>query len=227
MFAAGDSQSVGRDVSRDHTSCGNDRTSADRDGRDQRAVGSDKRTGADLGLVLEEAIIVAGNRSCADVGACADVGVTKICQMVGLGAWTHRRFLYLDEIADLGLFTKHGTGAKARERTDFGTLADSGSLEMAEGTDRHLIGQGNARTEVDIRFENDVAADLCVPGKPNRFRDYQGCAAGHHFGPPRSLPIGLDRRQLGATVYPGNLGRGGFDKGADPAPIERVHDDVR
>ena len=51
---------------------------ADRHRRDQRRVGADEGAGADVGLVLGEAVVVAGDRSSADVGARADPRVADI-----------------------------------------------------------------------------------------------------------------------------------------------------
>ncbi len=75
-------------TSRDHGAARrDDGVAADVDGRDQGAVGADERAFADLRLVFEIAVIIAGDRARADVRACANIGVAQIGQVVGLGAF--------------------------------------------------------------------------------------------------------------------------------------------
>ena len=64
---------------------------ADRDRRHQRRVGADEGARADVGLVLAEAVVIAGDGAGADVGPCADARVADIGQMVDLGAGFDRR----------------------------------------------------------------------------------------------------------------------------------------
>jgi hypothetical protein len=59
---------------------------ADADRRDQRGVGADERIGADAGLALVDAIIVAGDRARTDIGPGADECIADIGQVIDLGA---------------------------------------------------------------------------------------------------------------------------------------------
>src|SRR5882724_652007 len=91
---------------------GNDRArtdvsaAADLDRRHQRGIGADECAGADLGLVLCEAVIVAGDGARADIGIGADMGIADIAEMVDLDAGLKRRRLGLNEIADLCALTE-------------------------------------------------------------------------------------------------------------------------
>ncbi len=71
-----------------------------RDRRDQRRIGADEGARADLGAVLVEAVVVAGDGAGADVGFGAHVGVADIGEVVDLGALGDHGVLDLDEVAD-------------------------------------------------------------------------------------------------------------------------------
>jgi len=74
LLAAGKGDGVRRDVAGDHRAGGDERALADHDRRHQRRVGADEGALPDPGLVLEEAVIIAGDRAGADIAAGADVG---------------------------------------------------------------------------------------------------------------------------------------------------------
>ena len=80
LLAALDRQAVGLDVLGDHRSGADDRAVADRHRRDQARVGADERPRADHRPILAEAVIIAGDRARADVGARADLGVADVGQ---------------------------------------------------------------------------------------------------------------------------------------------------
>ena len=67
--AARDAEAAGRHVAVDRAAGADERAVADRHRRDQRRIRADERAGADLGMVLGEAVVVAGDRAGADVGA--------------------------------------------------------------------------------------------------------------------------------------------------------------
>ena len=85
----------------DHRARRDQRAVADRDRRDQRAVRADEGAGADLGAVLEDAVVVAGDGAGADVGAGADPRVADVGEVVDLGAFLDDGVLDLDEVADV------------------------------------------------------------------------------------------------------------------------------
>ena len=90
--------------------------------------------------------------------------------MVGLGAFTQMRFLGFDKIADLCLFLQHGSGPEPRKGADFAALTDDRALNMAVRADFYIVGYADAGAKKDIRFNQDIAAKLRIPRKPNRFR---------------------------------------------------------
>ena len=55
-------------------------------------VAADECAFADARDVLVDAIVVAGDGSCADVGGVADFGVAEIGEVVGFGAFAEARF---------------------------------------------------------------------------------------------------------------------------------------
>ena len=54
-------------------------------------------------MILEVAVVVAGDRAGADVGACPDLGIPQIGQVTGLGPPTERRVLDLDQRFNFGV----------------------------------------------------------------------------------------------------------------------------
>ena len=75
--------------------------SPDRDGRHQHAVGAGVGIVTDHGAVLVGAVVVGNDGAGADVDARADLRITDVREVIGLGAITHLRVLHLDEIADV------------------------------------------------------------------------------------------------------------------------------
>ena len=103
LRAARERQRIGRDVLGDDAARSDIGALADLDRRHQRRVRADKGAGADLGAMLVEAVIVAGDGAGADISARADAGVADISEMVNLGALADLGLLDLDEIADMGV----------------------------------------------------------------------------------------------------------------------------
>ena len=97
-----------------------DGTIANSHRRHQRRVGADKRARADVGVVLAETIIVAGDGARPDVGPRADTGVADIAQVVDLGSGLDHRFLDLDEVADVDALMQVGARPQAGIRAETG-----------------------------------------------------------------------------------------------------------
>src|SRR5690606_6400024 len=89
---------------------------ADLDRRNQRGIGADKGTGADLGPVLGEAVVIAGDGAGADIGASTHARVSNVGEVVGLGLVAELRGLGLDEVADAYAAAEFRSGTKPRER---------------------------------------------------------------------------------------------------------------
>src|SRR5262245_17642465 len=99
LAAATDRERVRRHIAGDDRARAHIGALADLHRRDQRRVRADERVLADLGAVLADAVVVAGDGAGADIGAGADGGVADIAQVIGLGAGLDHRFLDLAEIA--------------------------------------------------------------------------------------------------------------------------------
>ena len=108
-------QRILRNLVGDHATRSNVGARADGDRGHQRGVGADEGALADIGEELGIAVVIAGDRACADIGAGADAGIADIGQVVDLGALLDDRFLDLAEITDLGLFVQFGTRPNASE----------------------------------------------------------------------------------------------------------------
>src|SRR5580700_401203 len=91
---------------------------ADVDRRHQRGIGADEGTRTDRGLVLCEAVIVAGDGAGADVGTGADMGVADVGEMVDLDAGLQNRGLGLDEVADFRSVAERGPRSQPRKGAD-------------------------------------------------------------------------------------------------------------
>ena len=124
LRAARQRQGIGRDVLGDDAARADIGALADLDRRHQRGVGADKGAGADLGAMLVEAVIVAGDGAGADISARADAGIADISEVVNLGALADLRLLDLDEIADMRVLGESGAGPQPRERPDRRAGAD-------------------------------------------------------------------------------------------------------
>ena len=88
-------------------------------------------TFADQRFMLAETIVIAGDCSGADIRLGADRGVTKIGEMVGLGAGTECRLLHLDKITDLHAVFTFGAGTKPRIGTNDATRPKPACLQDA------------------------------------------------------------------------------------------------
>src|SRR5690606_17589040 len=144
-----------------------DRARADHDRRDQRAVRSDERAFADLGPVFEEAVIIAGDRTGADIGFRADLGIADIGEVVGLGALAEPALLHLDEIADLRTLADAAPGPQPCIGADLGAAADRRAFDMAEAAERDPVFDHGPRPEEDIGLYHHVAADDGVMAEPD------------------------------------------------------------
>src|SRR5215470_9029936 len=101
LLTAGDRQRIRRNIAGNDTAGGDDRAVTDFDRRDQRGVRADKRALADYCAEFVKAVVIAGDRAGADIGACADLAVADIGEVTRLDARAEAGCLDLDEIADM------------------------------------------------------------------------------------------------------------------------------
>ena len=164
-------------------------------------------------LIFEEAVIIAGDRARADIGAGADLGVAEIGQVVGLGALAEPRLLDLDEIADLGASRRSprraAAGRRGRSRRRRAIVAPSIWLKARMRAPSPTVTPGPKTTLGSI---DDVAAEPRVEGEPDRLRRDQGRALGHRRGAAARAASRLRRAASSARLLtPVDLVRVGLD----------------
>src|SRR5690606_21486166 len=118
-----------------------------------RRIRANESPRADLCPVLSETIIIAGDRSRANVGLCPDMGVANVGQVVDLRALVESGVLDLTEIADLGGRGNARAGTQAREWANLGIGLHNGTLKVGEGTDARTGSDFDARTEEHVRLQ--------------------------------------------------------------------------
>src|SRR3972149_2633693 len=185
LARTGHSQRPGRDALGDHRARAHVGPRPDGDGRHEARVGADERAGADHGLVLVGAGVVAGDRARADVRLVADGGVPDIREVGHLGAAADLRLLQLHEVADLGAGTAVRLRPQAAERPGLG-------LGLHDGVGQHAIGpEGDAVA--------DAAAGHVAAGPDDALGAYRGRALqddawiDHRVGPDRARLLHLPR----------------------------------
>ena len=153
---------------------------ADRHRRDQRRIRADEDAGADLGAVLGEAVIVAGDGAGADIGFGADAGIADIGEMVGLGAGARSSaFLISTKLPIWASAPISAPGLSRAKGPMLGAFATRcARLSICEKarmvTSSSMIDAG---AEDDMRLDSDIAADPGVGTEKDGFgRDERGAA---------------------------------------------------
>ncbi len=145
--------------------------------------------------MLVHAIIVAGNRACADVDAAAHGGVADVGEVRDLGALTNRGLLDLYVGAGLGTVEHVGAGAQVGARAtihavlerdvDGDGLVDDAAVagdrvgEAGVGAELAAFAHVRVADEVGLRPNDSVAADGGVGADPGLSRVDEGDAFGH------------------------------------------------
>src|SRR3569623_292106 len=155
---AAQSELAGRRVFADGGAGADGRACAHRDGRDQLRVGADEDVVFDDGLEFIGAVVIAGDGAGADIDAPAYRRVADVTQMIHLRARTDRRFLHLDEIADVHVVGEHRAGPDARERPDARARADRRLLYHRIGLDNHTVGYRHV-AQITVGADDDVVAE--------------------------------------------------------------------
>ena len=91
--------------------------------------------------VFVDAVVVAGNDACADVGSFVYYGVAKIGEVAGFDALVKPGLLGFDEVADVDVFADFAAGAEASEGTDPGSVRDGAVSEDAALEDQNAVAQ--------------------------------------------------------------------------------------
>ncbi len=98
--------------------------------------------------MLVNAVIVARNRTCADVHALADFCITNVGQMIHLATVSNRALFDLDKISNLYVVGQRRTWAQSRKGSKLTVTAGSRALNMAVAM--------NERTRAEIAVANQV-----------------------------------------------------------------------
>src|SRR3954452_3502871 len=199
---ATDTERIGGDIVSDHRAGSHHGAVPNYHRRHQRRVGADERPGADVGVVLAETIIVAGDGARPDVGPRADTGVADIAQVVDLGSGLDHRLLDLDEVADVDALAQISSRPQAGIRAEGGARIHLTALEVTEALDLHTVADGHARTEHGEGAHRDIAAEPGVVTEVDRAGINQRRTVPHGGLAHALLGDRLAGRQLGAAVDP-------------------------
>src|ERR1700730_16285971 len=164
LARAGQRQRIRRDVLRNHGPRSDIGAVTDLDRRHQGAIRADERMRANLRAILGEAVVIAGNRSRADIRPGADARISNVAQMVNLGARADLRGLHLDEIADVHVLREAAAGAQPGEGADRRILADRRALQIGKRADAAAFADAHTRTEDHMWLDDNVTAKPRVKG---------------------------------------------------------------
>ena len=128
----------------------------------QRRIRPDERSLADLGAVLGNPVIVAGDRAGTDVGSRTNRGVADIAEMIGLGAGLDHRFLDLHEVADVHVRFEPRPGAQPGIGTNRRALAHIRLDKVRERSDHRIVFDLDARSKDHERLHHHVATEAGV-----------------------------------------------------------------
>ena len=206
---------VGRNVLGDCRSRAHIRAATDADRRDELRIRANEHAVFQHGLVLVDAVVVAGDRAGADVDVRANIGIADVRQVRGLRAFAEDGLFRLDEIADLHVSSEFGAGTQMRVRPDcrlilddrvfsygaafqMNVIADHDVGEMHTGIDHASIADTRVAFECHERIDDRVVSDR-NRGVDDDGRGIAECDAGLHQAlDDTSLNLTLDGRQLGA-----------------------------
>ena len=161
---------------------------ADGEGGDQGGVGADEDAVADDGLVLVDAVVVAGDDAGADVDSGADDGVAEVGEVVGLGAGAEGDLLGLAEVADVGGGSDVALGAEVGVGSEQGAVADGGAVEDAAVAEEDVVAE-------DGVLDDGVGADAAVGADAGGAEELD---EGLDDGVGGDLDLGVDDAGLGA-----------------------------
>src|SRR3954454_19748401 len=211
LLAPPDGEHIRFNVLVDDRAGADDGSVAHDDGGNEGGIGTDEGALANHGLIFRKAVVIAGDRACADVGSRTDRGIAYIREVIHLRACRDVCLLELDEIAHLGLLGKPRSGTDPSERANARLGPDGCTLDMAECVDSRAVGDTDAGTEDDMRLDRDVAAELRVVCEPDALRVDQGRPLLKRLLAASALPLQLEVGELDAAIDPCGLIRIAFD----------------
>src|SRR5574342_1178834 len=144
LARTGDGQRPGRDALGDDRARANISAFPDGDRRHEARVGTDESAGTDHGLVLGDAVVVAGDRASPDVHMITDDGIADIREVRYLGPAADLRFFQLHEVADLGADTDVRLRPQVAEWAELGLGLDDGVGQHAVGPEGDAVADAAA-----------------------------------------------------------------------------------
>src|SRR5881397_2052724 len=198
-----------RDVLGHHRARPGARLLAQFDGRHQHRVHADEGTVADLGAVLVHPVEVGRNRTGADVGVGAQVGVAEVRDVRHAAARSDLRAHELGKAADVHVLGDLGAGPELGERAAVGAVADPRVLYVYVRADVALGADVGVALEHGEWFDDRVLADghRGVDERRRRIDDRDALAhalleqaAAQHLGRLRQVDAVVDPHRLRGIV---------------------------
>src|SRR6266581_5720798 len=198
------------------------------------------------GAVLVRSVVVAHDRTRADVDVSAHLAVADVGEVIRLGTCAYATRLDLHEVTDVHSLgeARAGAGTDARVGADAAVRADVGVLEVAEGldararADRHALQHAiradrHAVAELHLAFEHaiDVDRHVAAAGEASAHVAARRIGERHPLLEERSgefaLVNALQLGKLGAAVHAERLPRRVcLDRGHGYALLRCERDDV-
>ena len=191
---------MGWDFVGDDAACADIGAVSDFDGGDERGVGADEGFGSDFGAQLFVSVIVAGDRSRADIRFGSHRCVADIGQVVDFCACADLAVLDLDEITDMRVCADDGAGAQAGIGADDRACFDSNLLHVAESADIDFVGDFDIQSDHHIRADRHIPANFRIGGEKNRVGVGHRYASQHRFFTQTALHDFFGLRQFDAVV---------------------------
>ena len=203
----------GRDIP-DHHAAGRDGSPvADRDRRHQRRIRADEHAFADYRAGFVNAVVIAGDRAGADIGARADLAVADIGEVIGLGSAPSRAALTSTKLPTC---TWSSRTAPGRRRANGPTRAPAPTAAPSRYENEQIRAPSPTVTPAP-----KVTLGSTTASRPRRvsapkhgLRRHQGRPRVHCRAAQPALHQRLGLGQLGARVDPDELLRRQLDRSA-------------
>src|SRR4029450_10529676 len=228
LARARDAERSARNVAGDRGARRHERVILDGHRRDQVHVAADEGAFTDRRAVFRLAVVVHDDRSAAEAGLRADVGVADVGEVIGLHAGPDHALLPLDEVADPGSAADRAVGPQVRVRAHLDVVADPARLDHAAELEMDAAADPRRAldhaTRLDQRVGSDLDVHVDVGGRGVDDRD----TGRHHAGQGALAHARFGQRQLRARVHAERfVGIGERDRLHTQAVAHRELDDRR
>src|SRR6202050_2670120 len=221
---AGESELAGWYLAGDGGAGANGGARADRYRRHQHAVGAGMNIIPQHAAVFVRTVVVGNDGAGADVDALAQLAVTDVGEMIGLGVIAQTGVFYLDEMSDVHAACPprpgtqagewpdeaargHGRGIDYAMREHLGAGANLAVTNDTTGAHAHAVAEHDPAFEHDVHVQEYVhaMADRAAHVKTRGIRHRD--AAEHQRVRGLLAPGGLKIAKLRLVVYPQHLGQ--------------------